>query len=43
MRLEVLKVGARVRVVVVVEEGENEQISTVMQLMSVSNSASPHR
>jgi hypothetical protein len=28
---------------VVVEEGENEQISTVMGLMSVSNSAPPHR
>ena len=28
---------------VVVEEGENEQISTVMRLMSVSNSDPPHR
>jgi len=25
------------------EDGENEQISTVMQLMSVLNSAPPHR
>jgi hypothetical protein len=35
-------VRARARVVAV-EEGENEQISTVMRLMSVSNSAPLHR
>ena len=28
---------------VMVEEGENARISTVMRLMSVSNSAPPHR
>jgi hypothetical protein len=38
----VSKVGARARVVVV-EEGGNEQISTVMWLMSVSNSDPSHR
>ena len=36
------KARARARVVVV-EEGENEQISTMMRLMSVSNSVPPHR